>query len=141
MPAMVRRSATSFGVASVSTNSRSQPNRIFTDRRLASELGEKPEIALEEEPDVVYPELEHRDSLDAHAERPPRHRLGVVADVAEHLRVHHAAAENLEPPRLLTHAAAAPLAEEAEHVHLRRRLGEGEERWAEADPAGRPEQL
>ncbi|CDN46047.1 hypothetical protein BN871_KF_00060 [Paenibacillus sp. P22] len=47
--------------------------------------------------------------------------------------MHHAAAENLEPARLLAHPAAAAAALRAGHVDLGARLGEREEARAQSD--------
>ena len=58
----------------------------------------------------------------------PDHDLGVVAvDEAEHVRVDHAGAEDLDPALALAHAAAAAAAQEAGDVELDARLGEREE--------------
>src|SRR5262249_28984975 len=84
---------------------------------------------------------QHRDALDAHAERPAGHFLGVVPHVPEDTGMNHPGAQDLEPARSLADAAAAALAEDAEHVHLRRGLGEREERRTEPDAALRAEQL
>src|SRR5437667_10661194 len=83
------------------------------------ELAEEAQVVLEEEADVVDAVLEHRDPLDAHAERPPRDRLGIVSHIAEHLRVDHPRAQDLEPARLAD-AAAHARAEDTEHIHFRR---------------------
>src|SRR5207244_11418606 len=98
----------------------------------SDELAEEAQVVLEEEADVVDAVLEHRDPLDAHAERPPRDRLGIVPHIAEHLRVDHPRAQDLQPARLAD-AAAHARAEETEHIHLRRRLGERNARRAEAE--------
>src|SRR5436309_11733515 len=63
--------------------------------------------------------LEHRDAVDAHAEGPAGDLFRVVADVAQHLRVHHARAEDLEPAALLAEPAAGAVADEAQHIHFR----------------------
>ena len=55
--------------------------------------------------------------------------------------MHHARTEDLEPARLLAHAAATATAQEAQHVDLRRRLGEREERRPEADLRATAEHL
>src|SRR5712691_9525078 len=76
-------------------------------------LSEKPQVVLEEKPDVVDAVLEHGDTLDPHAERPPRDLFRIVADVAQHLRMHHSGAEDLEPARLPADPTALAAAEEA----------------------------
>src|SRR5689334_4323019 len=57
---------------------------------LALELLEEPQVVLEEEPDLRDRVAAHRDAFESHAEREPRDLFGVVADRAEHVRVHHA---------------------------------------------------
>ena len=74
------------------------------------ELLEEAQVVLVEQPDVVDAVLQHRDALDAHAEREAGDLLRVVADRFEHGRMHHAAAEDLEPAGLLADAAAAAAA-------------------------------
>src|SRR5689334_8448046 len=110
-------------------------------RRLSRELAQEAQIVLEEEPDVVHAVLQHRDSLDAHAERPAGDLLGIVADVLQDLGMHHPRAEDLEPARLLADSASLAGAEEAHHVDLRRRLGERKERRTKPDLAARAEHL
>src|SRR5215510_5202556 len=58
-------------------------------------LPQKPHVVLVEQPDVVDPIPDHRDAFDAEAEGPAGPDLGIVADVLEHLRVHHPAAGDL----------------------------------------------
>ena len=86
--------------------------------------------------------LQHRDPLEAHAEGEARPLLGVVAlDEAEHVRVDHAGAEDLDPARVLAGAAARAVAQEAGDVELDARLGEREEVRAQQDLAVGAEQL
>src|SRR5919206_2791218 len=94
------------------------PRSLVFVPRSSRELFEKAQVVFEEEADVVDAVLEHRDALDAHAEGPAGHLFGIVADVAQDLRVDHAGAENLEPARLLAYATALARAEEAQHVDL-----------------------
>ncbi len=108
---------------------------------LHAKLTQEAQVVLEEQPQILDAVLQHRDPLDAHAERPARHFLGVVADVAQHVRVDHARAEDLQPSRLLAQAAAVADAHEAEDVDLRRRLRERKERRPEPDLRPRPEEL
>ena len=141
IPAPTSSSRISAGARSVATNSRSQRVETLIPRPRPRPLPEEAQVVVEEEADVVDAVLEHGDSLDAHAERPASHGLGVVAHVPEHVRVHHARAEDLEPAVLLADPAPAAAAEEAEHVHLGRRLGERKEGRAEPDARPRAEHL
>src|SRR5215472_4003445 len=155
IPALMRRSAISRGGRSVSTNSRSQRYEIFIaprarssggcERRASSrhgpELLEKAQVVLVEQPDVVDLVLQNGDALDAHAEGPARHLFRIVADVAQHVGMHHAGAEDLEPAALLAEATPVAAALEARHVGLRGRLGEREEGRPEAQARAGPEHL
>ena len=73
----------------------------------SGKLLQEAQVVLVEQPDVVHAVLQHGDALHAHAEREAGDLFRVVADGLEHGRVHHAAAENLEPAGLLAGAAAA----------------------------------
>src|SRR5581483_3882962 len=98
-----------------------------------SELPQEGEVVFVEAADVRDPVLQHRDALDAHAEREAGVRLGVDAAVLEHPGMHHAAAHDLDPARPLAHGAALRAADEARDVDLGARFREGEEARAEAD--------
>src|SRR5215470_300594 len=147
IPALTRRSATAAGGRSVSTNSRSQRYEIFTAFpspsavRRGRELREEAHVVLEEQADVVDLVLEDGHALHAHAEGPPRDFLRIVAHVAQDVGMHHARAQDLDPPPVLAEPAAGAAALEAEHVRLRGGLREGEERGAEAHAGARPEHL
>src|SRR5947207_15793484 len=91
------------------------------------ELLEHPQIILEQRPDVWDAELDHRAAVQAQSEGESAPLLGIDADVAQHLRVNHPAAEDLHPAGLRADAAAGALAVEARHVDFRGRLGEREE--------------
>src|SRR6185503_21264096 len=85
--------------------------------------------------DVV---AEHRHALDADAEGEAGVALGIDAGVLEDDGMDHAAAEDLDPSRVLAEAAASALAvglhaEDAADVDLGARLDEGEVARAEAD--------
>src|SRR5262245_22397940 len=102
------------------------PPRPFSavGTRISCELAEEAQVVLEEEADVVDPVLEHGHALDAHAERPPGDVFGIVAHVAQDLRMHHARTQDLQPARLLAYPTARARAGEAEDIDLGRRLGE-----------------
>src|SRR5437868_5771199 len=91
-------------------------NRI----RFSSELLEEPQVVSGKKPDVVDLILQHRNPLDAHAEREPAYFLGVVTDGFEDIRVDHSRTENFDPARALADAAVAALAGTAKtaDVHL-----------------------
>lgn len=59
-----------------------------------TELSQKSEIILEEQPDVIDSVLQHRDSLYPHAKSESRKFLRIVANKMEHLGIDHAGAED-----------------------------------------------
>src|SRR2546427_6294367 len=85
-----------------------------------SKLFQKPQIILVEQPDVVDAIADHGDALDAEAEGPAGPHFRIVADVFEHLRMHHAATGNLQP--FLAHLAR----ERTGEINLEARLGVAE---------------
>src|SRR2546429_5407369 len=95
--------------------------------RAASKLPQKPQIIFVEEPDVVDAIADHGDAFDAEAEGPAGPDFGIVADVLEHLRMHHAAAGDLQP--FLAH----PARERTGEINLKARLGVTEVVWAETN--------
>src|SRR5215213_8207349 len=128
---MLRRSAICSTGAEVSTYSRSQETGTFTE----SELGGESEVVLPELTQVGQPVAEHGDPLETPAEREAGPLLGVVAHELEQLGVDHPGAADLDPAGVAADGAAVAVAEEARHVRLDRRLGEGEEVRPEADVA------
>src|SRR6185503_7726367 len=91
----------------------------------ASELLEEPQVAAEEVSDVVEVVTHHHESIQAEAESETLPALGVDVPRPQDVRMHHAAAAELDPSRLLAHAAAVR-AERAADVELEARLDEGE---------------
>src|SRR3954451_9005549 len=101
----------------------------------SAELLQEAQVVLEQDADVGHAVAQKSDALDAHAEREALHAFGVVAvvlDEAEHVRVDHPGAEDLDPAgalaervaRAVRHVALAA-AVEARDVDLDARLGEG----------------
>ena len=85
------------------------------------ELLQKPNIALEEQLNIVHAILQQRDSVSAHAESKSRDLCGVITMVAyelEDIRVHHATTQQLDPSALLAGAAALAAAEDATDRYL-----------------------
>src|SRR6185312_14525102 len=87
-------------------------------------LPEKPQIVLEERTQVGDAVAQHGEALHAEAEGEAGVALRIDAAVLQHVRMHHAAAEHLQP------AALAILGLPAD-VDLGRRLGKGEIAGAE----------
>src|SRR5262245_56704227 len=101
-PTIVRSSPSRAGSTATSTNSRSQDSGTFTGAPSSLELLQEAQVVLVEQPDVVDAVADHRDAVDAQAEREPRHLLGVVDDASElaidglvDRRVHHPRAHDL----------------------------------------------
>ena len=90
-------------------------------------------VVLVEQTDVVDLEAAHDRALQADAERIAGILLRVDAAGFEHLGVHHAAAEDLDPALSLAERAARAVAAVALDIHFRGRLGEREVVRAEAD--------
>ena len=97
------------------------------------ELLEEAGVVLEIEADVVGLVLEHGHALDAETEGKAGIFLAVDAAVLQHVGIHHAAAEDLDPAGVLAQGAPFAAADVARHVHLRRRLREREVGGAQAD--------
>src|SRR6266850_3141711 len=83
-------------------------------------LFQESHVVFVEEADVVDAVAEHGDAFDAEAERPAGPDFRIVADVLEDLRMHHAAAGDLQP--VLAHL----LHERAAEIDLETRFGVAE---------------
>src|SRR4051812_22851259 len=71
-------------------------------------LLQKPHIPLKEQLQIIEPVLQHGDSIYAHAKGKPGYFFGVVTVVFHKFKdvgIDHAAAENLNPSRLLAWTA------------------------------------
>src|SRR5271169_6520121 len=94
-------------------------------------MAEPADVVLEQLPQVGHAVFQHRDAIDADAPGKTLIEVGIDAAGAQHIRMHHAAAENLEPVLALAETDFSLVAP-ALDVDLERRLGEGKERRAEA---------
>src|SRR5437660_7803994 len=90
-------------------------------------LRKNAQIVLEQRPDIRNVELDHGAAIQPQSEGEAAPLLGIDADVAQHLRMDHPAAEDLHPAGLRTGAAARAFAVEARHVDFRGWCGEREE--------------
>src|SRR5262245_25435162 len=98
--------------------------RRHVERRAAI-VPEPAQVGGEERAQVRYAVFQHREPVETHAEREALVFFRVEPAVCEHVRMHHAAAENLEPlPRLADRLRA--------DVDLHRGLREGKVRGAKA---------
>src|SRR6185437_1297766 len=92
---------------------------------------EEADIALEQLAKVRDAVFEHGDTVDAHAPGKALVDIGIEPAKAQHVRMHHAATQNLQPVLALAEADFALVAA-ALDVDLERGLGEREERRPEA---------
>src|SRR5580700_2090635 len=154
-PIMVSLSAISPSGRSVSRCSLSQArvNFIIALRAQSSRqrrpveraeavVGEPADIGLEEGAQVRHAVLEHGDAIDAHAPGEALILVGVEPAIFQHVRMHHAAAENLHPIVTLAEADLALVAP-ALNVDFERWFGERKERGTKAhtDPIDLEERL
>src|SRR5688572_19962942 len=117
-PIAVSVAASSSRVASVLTCWRSQFSENFIGAA-SCELAQEAHVVVEEAAQVVDAIAQHREALDAEAEGEAGVAFRIDADVAQHARMDHAAAEHFQPAR----AAIGLLPGD---VDFRRRLGERE---------------
>src|SRR5271166_2614283 len=83
-------------------------------------------VALVEQLDLFHLILQDRDALHAHSERKSadlRRVVTVLLHKIEDVRIHHAAAQQLDPAAELALAAAFAAAENAAHLHVGAGLG------------------
>src|SRR5699024_12864150 len=92
----------------------------------------KEEVSNKQKPQHAAKVSEYGHTLNAHAECKAGIIFRVNVAVHEHLGVHHASAQELDPALAPAGAAAGAVALEALHVHLAAGHGEGEVVGAEA---------
>src|SRR5580765_4822556 len=90
---------------------------------LELELPQESHVVLVKQPDVVDTIAQHRDAFDAEAEGPTAPHFRIITDVLEDLRMHHAAAGDLQP------VLAEFLHERVGEIDLQARLGVAEVVW------------
>ena len=76
--------------------------------------------------EVIHLPLEHRDSLQTHAESEAAVLPGVYAGGLQHVWIYHSASHNLEPAGALADVAPLAVADVATHVNFCRRFRERE---------------
>src|SRR5438552_18774965 len=91
----------------------------------SSKLLQHAQIVFKKRTNVRDVELDHRRAIEAETERRSTPLVGIDSDIAQHLRMNHAAAENLTPAGERTGVAPLASAEDAGHVDFRRRPGDG----------------
>ena len=75
---------------------------------------------------VIDLPLQHCNTLNTHSKCESGVFLAVNAGGFKHIRIHHSAAENLQPAGSLADVATLAVADVATYVHLGGRLGERE---------------
>src|SRR5215475_5186164 len=113
---------------------------------LLTELLKESRVSGIKQADIADAVLHHGDAVDSHAEGEAADFLRIVGGLlalheAEDCGVDHAAAEQLDPARVLALAAALAAAEGAADLHICAGFGEGEERGKEARFDARAEEL
>ena len=83
-----------------------------------TELTKEAHVILEVMTEVVDLPLQHRDTLNSHSESEAGIFLAVNAGSLEHVRIHHTAAENLEPACSFTDVASLSMTDVAAYIHL-----------------------
>src|SRR5262249_18124796 len=108
-----------------------EPRERKLHRPSPRELGEHAQGVLVEKTEGLHAEQALRDAIDAHPEREAAPGLRVVPRGAQHVRMDHSRAADLEPPAPLANAAiglgTSGGTTEARDVDLRARLGERKE--------------
>src|SRR4051812_21187375 len=100
-------------------------------QRLEAVMAQPSHLVLQQLPQIGHAVFQYRDAIDAHAPCKTLIDVGIDAAGAQHVRMHHSAAEDLHPILAFAEAYLALVAP-ALDVHLERGLGEREERRPEA---------
>src|SRR5436190_10314148 len=88
----------SFIMGFLLPHSRAQPSgQSRPVERTKAVMRQPTDIGLEEGAQVRHAVFEHRDAVDAHAPGEALVLVGIEPAIAQHVRVHHAAAENFHP--------------------------------------------
>src|SRR6516225_10130345 len=147
-PILVSLSATSSSERSVARCSWSQPkvSFIMSDasrtepsgkrrpiERAEAVVREPAHVSLEEGAQIRHAVFQHGNAINSHAPSEPLIGIGIEPAVAQHVGMHHSAAQDLHPVLALAEADLALVAP-ALDVDLERRLGEGKERRAKTHP-------
>jgi hypothetical protein len=114
------------------------PSQALNDSRWLSPLPQESYVSLEKQLQVIHTILQQRDAISAHAKGKARNFLRVITIILhefEHVGIDHAAAENLNPSRLLARTARcvvwsalpAAAADDARNKQLRTRLSKWKE--------------
>ena len=97
--------------------------------RIEAVVAQPADVGFEERPQVGHAVLQHGDALDAHAPGEALPLARIDAAIGQHARMHHAAAQDLQPVAAAAEFAGAAVPAD---IHLHRGLGEREVAGAEA---------
>lgn len=95
-------------------------------RSATLKLAEEADIVLGEETQVLHAVFEVGDTLDTHTERITAVLFAVDAAGFQHIRIHHAAAEDLHPAGSFAERATYSAADITRDIHFGTGFGEGE---------------
>ena len=95
------------------------------------ELTEETYVVLAEQSQVAYLVFQVGNTLDTHTEGIASIDLAVDAASLKHVRINHAATQNLYPACMLAEAASLTTADVATDVHFSTWLGDGAVRGAQ----------
>src|SRR5215469_5664173 len=108
-------------------HSRAQPSgQSRPVERTKTVVRQPPDVGLEEGAQIRHAVFEHRDAVHAHAPGEALVFVGIEPAIAQHVRMHHAAAENFHPILTFAEADFAFVAAVLD-IDLKRGLGEREE--------------
>src|SRR6266571_6653242 len=99
--------------------------------RAEAVMGEPAHVGLEERTEIRHAVFEHGDAIDPQAPGEALILVGIEPAIAQHVRMHHAAAENLHPVLALAESDL-PFVASALNVDLERWFGERKKRGTEA---------
>ena len=91
----------------------------------SGKLRQKPQIVFKEQANIIYAITQHGKPLHAHTEGIAGVFFRIDTDVPEYSRMHHAAAQHLQPSRIAADTTTFPVAHHTLDIHLCGRLGEG----------------
>src|SRR6185436_4815250 len=104
-----RNRTSSAGCRAASRSMERRPDSSAMTSELAwlprPELRQEAQVVLEEQAQVIHAITQHRQAIDAHAEGITAVFLRVDAAGFQHVRMHHAAAGDLQPAGVLADAA------------------------------------
>src|ERR1700680_3527260 len=96
---------------------------------LSLKLSQKPQISALQQPDIVDPVTHHHQPCQSQAKSETVPLLRIEAAETQHIRIHQAARQQLNPAALLAHRTARPAADDALNIQLESRLDKWKKPW------------